>query len=153
MASTGVPGTSDRLVLVIVLVIVGVGMGVIVLVLGGRANTCDAAQRWFRLGRHLARRESVEQLVGRGRDGGDSALEGRSCCVRGFLDAAHLAHVLPRRGLDLLVSGNRLQAAKGRDVPAHASDGSRGSRRVVAGYAVTVNLTTVTLRVEPFESR
>jgi hypothetical protein len=51
------------------------------------------------------------------------------------------------------VGGDGLQAAEGRDVPAHVDDGTRVTLAAVAGYAVTANLATVTLRVEPLASR
>ena len=91
------------------LVIVRVRMSVIVLMLRSGPDAGDAAQRRFRLRWHLARRQRVEQLVRDGGDCGDRPLERRSSGVRGLLDAAHLAHVLARRGLDLLVGGNGLQ--------------------------------------------
>ena len=40
---------------------------------------------------------------------------------RGRLHAAHLAHVLTGGGFDLLGGRRGLEAAKGRDVPAHES--------------------------------
>ena len=113
------------------LVIVGVVVVVVVvmIVLGG-TDASDATQRRFGLGRHLARGQGVEQFVGGGGDGGDRPFERFASGVRWLLDAAHFAHVLTGSGLDLLVGGDGLQAAEGRDVPAHANDGSRSLRRL-----------------------
>jgi len=110
---------------VIVHMPVGMIVLVIVLVCGSGADACDAAQWRLRLRWHLARRQRVEQLVGGGGDRRNGPLERRGSRLRGLLDPAHLADVLARGSLDLLVGGDRLQPAERRDVPAHARDGTR----------------------------
>src|SRR5215218_10462879 len=80
-----------------------------------------AAQRRVRLGRLAARRQLAQHL-GRGPgDGRDRLLERRLGGRGGAGDAAHLAHVLAGRGLDLLAGGRGLEPPQGGDVAAHGS--------------------------------
>ena len=72
-------------------------------------------------GGRLARRQLGQQLLGRQRDPAHRLLEGGLGAVRGLLHAAHLAHVLARGGLDLLVGGGGLEPSQRGDVPAHAA--------------------------------
>jgi len=71
--------------------------------------------------------------MGGGGDDRHRPFEGGPRGVARFLHAAHLADVLTGCGFDLFMSGDRLEAAQCRDVPAHARDGTNRATRFVTG--------------------
>jgi hypothetical protein len=55
----------------------------------------------------------------RGRDGLHGGIEGGLVGLRGFVEAADLAHVLQRSRADFIRAGGRLEMVEGLDVAAH----------------------------------
>ncbi len=91
---------------------------------GARLRAFDLAVfRW------RGRLELTEQLGRDLGDAGDGALEGLLVGARGLVEAADLAHVLERGGLDLLVGCSRLEVVESPDVSAHALSVYEGARR------------------------
>jgi len=84
--------------------------------------------------RRRRRDERAEQPLGRGRDSVNRLLERSFVRPGRFLHPAHLAHVLNRRGADLVLARRRLEVVEDPDVPAHApilrliDSGSHGRR-------------------------
>lgn len=67
----------------------------------------------------LAGRKGGQQLRRRRGHPPHGLVERGVGAARRFLDAPHLAHVLPGGGFDLVRGGGRLEAAQRRDVAAH----------------------------------
>src|SRR5215212_7387324 len=76
--------------------------------------------------RRRGRHERVEQPRRDLDDLVDRAIEGFLIRLRGLRRAADLAHVLERRGADLLLGGGWLEVVKGADVAAHAYEVTPG---------------------------
>ena len=69
--------------------------------------------------RRGGRLQRIDQILRRGRDRLHGGVEGGPVGLRGFVEAADLAHILQRSRVDFIRAGGRLEMVEGLDVAAH----------------------------------
>jgi hypothetical protein len=75
----------------------------------------------MRVARGQIGRDGIQQPLGRDRDLIHRPLERRLVPASGFVEPAHLAHELARRGADLIIGGNDVGVTQSFDASTHAT--------------------------------